>query len=91
MVFYELTNGSFCTADLWRNAQRSRSVYLGFWLRSLFSKLLADGLEKSDHGAPLGVVLAFSPREADVAASITEPRSPEEEKTAATWPNRQAM
>ena len=75
MIFGEKTNGPFCTAGLWKTAQQSRSVYLDFWLRSLFRKLPAYGLKKSDRHAPLGVVLAFSPRKPEVAASITEPPS----------------
>jgi len=47
MIFNEKTNGTYCTADLWRIAQQSRSVYLGFWLRSLFQKLLPHSLKQS--------------------------------------------
>jgi hypothetical protein len=72
IIFDETTNGPFSTAELWRTAQQSRSVFLGFWLRSLFRKLPAHGLKKSDRVAPLGVVLAFSPRKPEVAAGITE-------------------
>jgi hypothetical protein len=74
MILDEMTNGSFCTADLWRIAQNSRSAYLAFWLRSLFRKRLTYGLKRSEQGAPLGVVLAFPPRKPEVSASITEPR-----------------
>jgi hypothetical protein len=47
MMFNEETNGTYCTADLWRFGQRSRSVYLGLWLRSLFQKLLPHSLKQS--------------------------------------------
>ena len=77
MIFDEMTKGSFCTADLWRTAQRSRSAYLDFWFRSLFRKPIPYGLKKSGQGAPLGVVLTFLPRKPEVAASITEPPSPQ--------------
>jgi hypothetical protein len=77
MMFEEETNGTFCTADLWRAAQRSRGAYLGFWLRSLFRKPLTYGLKKSQQGAPLSVVLAFPPNKPEVAASITELPSPQ--------------
>ena len=77
MMFEEETNGTFCTADLWRAAQQSRSAYLGFWLRSLFRKPLPYGLKKSKQGAPLSVVLVFPPNKPEVAASITELPSPQ--------------
>jgi hypothetical protein len=47
MIFNEKTNGTYCTADLWRIAQQSRSAYLGFWLRNLFQKLLSHSLKQS--------------------------------------------
>jgi hypothetical protein len=54
------SQGTFCTVHLWRIAQQSRSTCLGFWLRSLFGKLLPHGLKKSKQGVAC-VVLAFSP------------------------------
>jgi hypothetical protein len=83
MIFDEKTNGRYCTADLWRAAQISRSAYLGFWLRGLFRKLIAYSSKKSEQGAPLGVVLAFPPRKPEVATSITEFPSPQARMAAA--------
>ena len=45
IMLNEKTNSTYCTADLWRIAQQSRSVYLGFWLRSLFQKLRPRSLK----------------------------------------------
>lgn len=86
MMFDEKTFGTFCTADLWRAAQKSRSTYLGFWLRSLFRKPLPYGLKKSKQGAPLSVALEFPPRKPEVAASITGLPSSQAQKAAAAWP-----
>ena len=77
MMFEEETNGTFCTADLWRAAQRSRGAYLGFWLRSLLRNPLTYGLKKAQEDASLGVVLAFPPHKPEVTANITELPSPQ--------------
>jgi hypothetical protein len=55
MMFNEKTSGAYCTADLWRIAQQSRSVYLGFGLRSLFQKLLPHNLKQSGQSQPQGL------------------------------------
>jgi hypothetical protein len=85
MMFDEKTNGTFCTADLWRAAQQSRSVYLGFWLRSLFRKPLTYSLKKPEQGTPLGVVLAFPPHKPEVTGSITKPLSLQARIAVASW------
>jgi hypothetical protein len=82
-MFDEKTYGTFCTADLWRKAQISRSAYLGFWLRSLFRKRLPYGLKKSKQGVPLSVVLEFPPRKPDVAVSIAGLPSSQAQRAAA--------
>jgi hypothetical protein len=76
-MFDEETNGTPCTADLWRAAQRSRGAYLGFWLGSVFRKPLTYGLKKSQEDASLGVVLAFPPHKPEVTANIAELPSPQ--------------
>jgi hypothetical protein len=82
----EKTNGMYCTADLWRIGQQSRSAYLGFWLCSLFRKLLPYGLKKSKQRAPFSAALAFPPRKPEVAASIAGLPSSQGQKAAAAWP-----
>jgi hypothetical protein len=86
MMFDEKTNRTFCTADLWRAAQQSRSAYLGFWLRSLFRKPLTYSLKESEQDAPLCVVLAFSQHKPEITDSITKYPSPQAQKATAAWP-----
>jgi hypothetical protein len=82
----EKTNGMYCTADLWRIGQQSRSAYLGFWLCSLFRKPLPYGL-KSKQRAPFSATFACPPpRKPEVAATIAGLPSSQGQKATAAWP-----
>ena len=55
MILNEKTNGTYWTADRWRAAQKSRRVYLAFWLRSLLRKARSHSLKQSTKALGLTV------------------------------------